>query len=211
MPKVAGLPDEMFKHAEEQEKKKHEETRSIKVFDDVISDQDNLFSWGYTEELMVTKGIDIKTRKPIVEYRQFKIKSVGMSELMEEIQNKAPVPPASLRAYKADSDVARQLGRKHDVVVYEVNEADPGFQRAKRKHETDSAFTIVLYGIAHDLKLNGEIVLNGSDITRPSVVVDQEKALQAVKNLGMSSEHFGMIVRNIRELTQEREAEEDLE
>ncbi len=197
---VPGIPMDIrqdFQNLEAEKKK--DSVQTIESLDDMT-----FFSWGYTTNLKLTRG-------ERVEYVRLKIKSVGVGQVIEEYQHKLPTPPATLQTYKADSEVARSLNQKHPVAVWSVNEADPGYLRLKQKHETEASQMILLHGLAYDFKgENGQEILRGANFDQPSEVIDSQAALRRLTKMGFSSEHFGQIVRSIRELTAEVEKQEDL-
>ena len=198
---VPGMPGDVL-----QDFKQHEEEKK-KDMSTIVETLDGMtfFSWGYTPPLKLTRGDK-------VEYKQLKIKSVGVGQVIEEYQHKLPIPPATLKTHKADSDVARSLNQKHSVVVWEINEADPAYLKLKQKHETEASQMILLHGLAYDLKGdNGETVLNGASLNEPSKVINPQAALARLANMGFSSNHFGQIVKAVRELTDEVEKQEDAE
>ena len=193
--------DEMDKAQEKSRQTANKEAAEIlESLDDV-----SFFSWGQTDPLKVTKGGQET-------YLRIKIKSLGISEIIEEMAANAPVPPAVMKTHKRDSEVARRLGFRHDTIVWERNEADPTFQKAQRDHEMKVSNMILLKGLAYDLKDEaGHVVLKGKDIHIPTEVIDAEAALRALKRLGFSSDHFTTIVNNINRLTKTQEERDDLE
>lgn len=203
MGEVMEVPSFMADMATDLQKRIETENKADEV--QVIENLDDfsMFSWGYTPELKITRdGVSRKIK--------FRIKSVGVSAIIEEYQHKMPVAPASLKTYKPETDVARGLGQKRAVVVWEVNEADPDYQMRKREHETRASQMILLHGLAYDLKgPDGNYVLKGSNINAPSEIIDTEKALMVLRKMGMSSEHFGLIVKAVRELTSEEQVVEE--
>jgi hypothetical protein len=160
------------------------------------------YSWGYSRPLKVTLGGEEK-------YLKLKIKSIGMTELMESLRKDAPKPPSSRKLIKKGTDVAKELGVKHDVMIYEQDEADPTYLRAVDDHNTKVSQMIVMQGLAYDLKLGDEVVLRGNDITKPNEVTDETKVLARFRQMGLSSEHFSTLVEDISDLTKSREAEEE--
>lgn len=196
-----GIPGDIAEDFRKIEEKKQEDSvKTIESLDDMT-----FFSWGYTAPLKLTRG-------DLIEKVRIKIKSVGVGQVIEEYQHKLPTPPATLKTYKADSDVARSLNVKHSVAVWSVNEADPDYLKMKQKHETEASQMILLHGLAYTLKGDGgEVVLEGGDLNNPSRVINPQAALLRLSRMGFSSEHFGQIVRSIRELTAEVEKQEDLE
>lgn len=175
-------------------------TKDAEILDSL--DDMTFYSWGYSRPLKVTLGGEEK-------HLRLKIKSIGMTELMESLRKDAPKPPSSRKLVKKGTDIARELGVKHDVIIYEQDEADPGYQRALDDHNTKVSQMIVMQGLAYDLKLDGEVVLRGNDITKPNEVTDETKVLRRFRQMGLSSEHFSTLVEDISALTKSREAEEE--
>lgn len=196
-----GIPEDVFSDIRSrQDEQKKAEVRVLDTLDDVT-----FFSWGYTSPLKVT--VNGKA-----EHRQLRIKSVGVGAVIEEYQHKMPTPPATMKTHKADSDVARALNKRHPIVVWEVNEADPQFLKDKQKHETEASQMILLHGLNYDLKdESGQVLISGKNPQEPSTIHNAPAALARLNRMGFSSEHFGQIVRAVRELTAEVEKQEDLE
>lgn len=200
---MADLDKEIVQKEEERAK------QDAKFVEDVADF--SLFSWGWTQPLKRTRSERDKkgNLKTEVEFFHLKIKSIGMSEVMEEWQNKMPSPPAMLKTYKKDSDVARQLGYKHDVVVWESNEADPAFQRERQRFNSELGKALLLHSLAYDLKDGDRLVLKGADMNEPNEVIDPGKALKVIfKKWGLTSEHFAAITSDVRKLTEAKEVEE---
>ena len=194
-----GIDPEVIKEHEDMEKRKSAEDARILTSADIGEDF-SLFSWGYSDPLKIT-------RKGKVEYIRIPIKSFGIADITEAYQANMPSPPATQKLFKKDSQEAREFGYKHDIMVMQVNEADPTYLEAKRKHDNELGQETVLRGIGFDLKWNGQIVLKGSDLTAPNEIVDRDLALKAFRRLGFTLSHFTSIVKSIRELTQDVEAE----
>lgn len=195
-----GISREVLRAAAEDEKREQAEAARLITLDE-LEENFSLFSWGYSDPLKVTKNG--KT-----EYIRVRIKSVGIAELMESYQAKMPSPPAMQKLMKKDSPEAKELGYKHDIMLMVVNQADPKYLEDQRKHDNEAGQEIVLRGWGHDLKWNGALVLKGSDMSSPNEVIDRDGALKAFKRLGLTAEHFSILVRNIRELTAEAEKSE---
>ena len=201
VPEVSQDFDEMDKA---QEKSRQEVKRAAAQVLDSLDDI-SFFSWGQTDPLKVTKG-------GTEHFHILRIKSLGVSEVIEEMAADAPTPPAVMKTYKRDSEVARRLGFRHDTMVWERNEADPTFLKAQRDHETKVSNKILLKGLAYDLKdETGRVVLKGKDIIQPTEIVDEAAALRALRRLGFATDHFATIVNNINRLTKAEEERSDLE
>lgn len=201
MPEVSRDFDEMDRAQEKSRQEiKREAAQVLESLDDI-----SFFSWGQTDPLKVTQGGQEK-------FHILLIKSLGVSEVIEEMAADAPTPPAVMKTYKRDSDVARRMGFRHDTVVWERNESDPIFLKAQREHETKVSNKILLKGLAYDLKdETGKVVLKGKDITKPTEIIDEAAALRALRRLGFATEHFTTIVNNIHRLTKAEEERTDLE
>lgn len=196
----------------EQREADQEQARLDAKFIESVDDDFSLFSWGWSQPLKRTrsemgKNGQINTK---VEYFRLKIKSIGMSEVMEEWQSKMPTPPATLKAYKKDSNVARQLGQKHEVVVWEINEADPSYQRERQRFNSELGKALLLHSLAYDLRdREGKLVLVGALLNQPNQVIEPEAALNIIFNKwGLTSEHFAAITNDVRKLTEAKEEQE---
>ena len=195
-----GISQDVLRAAAEEEKREQVDAAKIIDIED-ISEEFSLFSWGWSDPLKVTSN-------GVEERRRFKIKSVGIAELMETYQAKMPAPPASRKMIKRDTPEAREYGYKHDTLVYEINEADATYLEMKRQHDNEAGQEIVLRGIAYDLKYDGKIVMKGKDTRSPNEIIDREGTLKAFRRFGLTAEHFAILVKNIRELTAEAQAKE---
>lgn len=196
----------------EQREADQEQARLDAKFIESVDDDFSLFSWGWSQPLKRTRSEmgkkgQISTK---VEYFRLKIKSIGMSEVMEEWQSKMPTPPAILKAYKKDSDVARQLGQKHEVVVWEINEADPSYQRERQRFNSELGKALLLHSLAYDLRdREGKLVLVGALLNQPNQVIEPAVALNIIFNKwGLTSEHFAAITNDVRKLTEAKEEQE---
>ena len=155
----------------------------------------SLSSWGYTRPLKTTHGGEIS-------YIRLPIKSLGLSDVMEAVEIDRPMPPSFRKNYAKNTDVARSFTNgKHDVIVHEVDEGDPTYIVQMRHYNTRVAQMWVVYGLAADLYLAEELVLKGADTTKPNEVVDMDKAMKAIRRLGISQAHYGDIMEDIRLLT----------
>jgi len=207
-----GIGDGIMDIIKEQKESEKDRAAKDAKFIEIIDSGFSLFSWGWTQPLKrtrseVDKNGNISTK---VEYFRLKIKSMGMSEVMEEWQNRMPSPPAMLKTYKKDSDVARQLGYKHDVVIWESNEADPAFQRERNRFNSELGKALLLHSLAYDIvDENNRLVLKGSSLSEPNEIIDSQSALKVIFNRwGLTSEHFAVITADVRELTAAKEGEE---
>lgn len=193
---------DLMKDSQKLNKKKEKEQLEevVRIIDNIDEDF-SLSSWGYTSKLKITQGN--KT-----EYIQLRIKSVGVSDVIEETSKGLPRPPSVMKTYKRGSVEANQLGAKHDVVVREIDESDPGYLSMLEEHNRKSGQIIVLSGLAYDLKWKGEPVLEGADTTRPNKIIDQDGAIKALRRIGISGAHYSQILRDIRGLTEDVEEQQ---
>lgn len=207
-----GVDDGIMGIIEDQRKAEEEQTKLDAKFVESVDEDFSLFSWGWSQPLKRTRG-EMGKKGQVnakVEYFRLKIKSIGMSEVMEEWQSKMPTPPSMLKAYKKDSDVARQLGQKHEVVVWEINEADPSYQRDRQKFNSELGKALLLHSLAYDIKDRaGRLVLRGDSLNEPNQVIDSAAALDIIfSRWGLTSEHFAAITNDVRKLTEAKEEQE---
>lgn len=213
MTRPVGMGDGVMEIIKDQQAQEEEQARADAKMIESIDDDFGLFSWGWSSPLKRSRSeTDRKGNLATkVEYFRLKIKSVGLSEIMEEWQSKAPVAPAKQQVHKRNSDVARQLGAKHDVMVWEINEADPAFRKEQNKFNNEFGKAMLLHSLAYDLKDNsGRLVLKGASLSEPNEVIDAEAALTIIfKKWGITSEHFAAITGDVRKLTEAKEVQEE--
>lgn len=188
----------MGQEAQKQEQKKQLE-EVVRVIDSIGEDF-KLSSWGYTSRLKITKGDQ-------VEYVKLRIKSVGVADVIEQTQKGIPRPPSQMKAYKRGSAEANALGSKHDIVVREIDEANPDYLNLLEEHNRKSGQIIVLSGLAYDLTWDGRIVLEGSDFNNANRIIDQDAAIKALRRIGISGAHYSQILKDVRGLTEDVEEE----
>ena len=187
---VPGMQALVEDAKQQDDERRKEDARILTDFTDV-----SLSSWGYTRPLKMTHGTT-------VEHVRLPIKSLGLSDVMEAVELDRPMPSSFRKNYSKNTDVARAFTNgKHDVIVHEVDEGDPSYIQQVRRYNTRVAQMWVVYGLAADLYLDGELVLKGKDTTRPNEVVDMEKAMKAIRRLGISQSHYSDIMEDIRLLT----------
>lgn len=187
---VPGMQALIEDAKQQDEERRKEDAKILTDFKDV-----SLSSWGYTRPLKNTHGAT-------VEYIRLPIKSLGLSDVMEAVELDRPMPPSMRKTYSKNTDTARTFTNgKHDVIVYEVDEGDPTYIAQIRRYNTRVAQMWVVYGLAADLEYEGEVVLKGKDTTRPNEVVDMDKAMKAIRRLGISQSHYSDIMEDIRLLT----------
>ena len=199
MPKEALQYHEELK-AEKAEEVKKDLVRIIENFDDDFT----LSSWGYTSDLKITRGPEVQAIK-------LKIKSVGVADVIEQTGKNQPRPPSAMKAMKKGSQEANALGYKHDVIVREIDEADPGYLQLIEDHNRRSGQLIMLAGLAYNIdvpKGSGNFVLKGADINAPSDIIDPDGALKWLRARGITGSHYAQILKDIRGLTEDIEEQE---
>ena len=213
MSKPVGPGDSVMSIVQEQKASEEEQAKLDAKLIESIDDDFSLFSWGWSSPLKRTRGDKDKRGNLIakVEFFRLKIKSVGMSEIMEAWQEKAPIPPAKQVVHKKNSDAVRQLGLKHDTLMWDLNEADPVFQREKNKFNNEFGKAILLHALAYDIKdHSGKLVLRGDSLSEPNEVIDAEAALKIIfTRWGLTSDHFASITSDVRKLTEAKEVQEE--
>lgn len=197
-PAPVGIDPGLWKMAQESEATKKAEDAQV-----LTSLEGFTFtSWGYCDLKITRGGITQKIRVPI--------KSIGISDVTEALEQNAPTPPSSFDLFKKDTPEARGInGGRHDVKIQVINEADQHYLALRRKHEREVGQLFVMYGLALDVKdENGEVVIQGSNINIPTVITDRDKAIKALKRLGLSQTHYTELMTAIRNLTADVEEAE---
>lgn len=133
--------------------------------------------------------------------RSIPIQSTGISELVDSLEEEAPVPPA--KKYLADpedpnDEIAADLkiGRKKWIKIPDLT--DPEYMKAKEKHSQRVGIAVMFKGLAVEVK-----EANGA------IVTDNEIKMEIFKEMGLSSEQFSQIINDIRNLTQWTEEERE--
>ena len=182
-------------------KKEKEQLEEVVRIIDNIDEDFKLSSWGYTSRLKITQG-----KKK--EYIQLRIKSVGVADVIEETSKGMPRPPIQNIYYKKGTPEAQGFNSKIDVLVKVIDEGNEDYQRMMEEHNRKSGQIIVLSGLAYDLTWDGAVVLEGTNTEKPNHIVDQEKAILALRRIGISGSHYSQILRDIRGLTEDIEEQE---
>lgn len=199
------LPKEALQYHEEQkaekeQQQKHDLARIIDNFDDDFT----LSSWGYTSDLKITKGEEIQNIK-------LKIKSVGVTDVIEQTTKGQPHPPSVIKPYKKGTREAIALGSKYDVIVREIDESDPTYLQQIEEHNRRSGQLIMLAGLAYDIEVpkgSGNFVLRGADVNAHSDIINPDGALKWLRARGITGSHYAQILKDIRGLTEDIEEQE---
>jgi len=198
-PAPVGIDPALWKMAEES--KAVEKAQDAQVLTSL--DGFTFTSWGYSELKVTRGGEEQRIRIPI--------KSIGISDITEALEANAPTPPSMLKPYKKDTPEAKALTNgRYDVIVREIDEADPHYLALRRKHEREVGQLFVMYGIALDLKdpQTGEIVIKGAQMNEPNEIPNRQKAIDALRKLGLSQSHYTQLMTDIRKLTADVEEAE---
>ena len=118
------------------------------------------------------------------------IQSTGISELIDSFASNAPQPPVKNILVTPDSEMGRdlKLSRKEWIKIPDLS--DLAYIQAKEEHNTKVATAVLLKGMVVKIKdEKGEVVEN------------QDKQIEILKSMGMSSDQFAQIVGDIQSLT----------
>lgn len=126
------------------------------------------------------------------------IKSSGISELIDTFQNQAPTAPGRKAKVEKGSDMASDLGISKTQWVWISDYSDPDYIEAKQKYDSDLGIEIVLHGI--DLPIKDR---------EGNVVTERSKKISILRGMGISSEQFSQIVKDISSLTKWEDEKED--
>lgn len=203
---IPGLHPDVVKAFEEQKEDRASELEreAVKIVDNFDSDF-TLSSWGYTDELKVTRGAKILPFK-------LRIKAVGVQDVVERTDKKQPRPPSSYKTYKKNSPEANNAGANTALLVREVDYSDPAYMVAVDEHQRRSGQIVILAALAYDwYDKDGKLILRGADIDIPTEIIDEEACLQKLRSLRLTSTHLTTILKNVRDLTADEDRRENLE
>lgn len=202
---VAGIDPALVAYAKKEEATKiqSQEREAAKMLE-TLDEDFSLSAWGWTDELKITRGD--KT-----EHVRLRIKSVGVQDVIENTEKKAPRPPSSMKSYKKGSAEALALGSQQAVIVREVDYSDPGYMEALDAHNRRSGQIILLGALAYDWydpSDKNRLILKGADITIPNEIIDESKCLARLRRMGFTGPHYTIMLKNVRGLTEDEEARE---
>lgn len=140
------------------------------------------------------------------------IKSVGVSEVSDRIARKAPTPPTYKDYVKMGTEEAKALGLTHPKICIFENYSDPEYKEALRKHGQRTVYAAVLAGLAMDIEdADGRLVVEANGHNKPTKIVDEDRAIEILKEQGISNAQFDQLYEDIQHLTQREVARVDRE
>jgi len=127
-----------------------------------------------------------------------KIKSSGVSELIDEMRKKAPKPPIINVVVRPDDPAFRELGlsRKQHVKTFDLT--DPEYLETQAKWQSDMGLQIVLKGIDLPFKDREGILIE-----------DADRKVILLRKMGLTGEQFTQLVRDIQSLTKWQEEKDN--
>lgn len=126
------------------------------------------------------------------------IESTGISELIESFQNKAPIPPEKKCLVTPDSEIGKEMGLSMKKWVYLPDFTDEKYIKDREEHGSAIGMAIVLKGMSVPIK-----DADGTEIK------DEDKKIEILKEMGMSSEQFTQLASDITSLTKWTEEEKN--
>jgi hypothetical protein len=149
---------------------------------------DTFLSYGYSNVKVTKSGKVINVK--------LKIKSSGVTELIEEFKKKEPKPPTEEVRVMKDSDLGKQLKLTENRPVRMPNLADPKYVEALNEYESNLGIAILQKGL--DVTMYSK---EGKEIT------DSDKKIAILKSMGMSGPQFTQVIQDIRNMTEWTEEE----
>jgi len=127
------------------------------------------------------------------------IKSSGVSEMIDEFEReKKPMPPKKRELIKKDSDMGKEMRLSKNEWVFVFDFTDETYLSETEKYQRDLGLKVVMMGI--DLPIKDR---EGNDI------MDDNRRLQILKDMGLTGEHLSQLVKDIQALTQWQEDREN--
>ena len=129
------------------------------------------------------------------------IQSTGISELMDALANKAPAPPPANVLLdpedKTNSMVADYgITRKQWVKIPDYSNEE--YIKSTGTHHRDIGIAIMLKGLSIEIR-----------DTKGDIISDPDRKVEILKDMGMSTSHFGQMSEDIQNLTEWTEEERE--
>ena len=118
------------------------------------------------------------------------IKSSGVDEVIRNFERKKPRPPIINVVVKPGDSAFKDLNlnRKQHIKTFDFT--DEAYLDEVEKYSSQLGLQIVLQGI--------NVVLKDKE---KNIIEDDDRKISVLRNMGLSSEHFTQLVRDIRNLT----------
>jgi hypothetical protein len=195
-----SVMDEGIRNAAEEEMSQEEivdgkleekEYKSEVHVSELVEDEDVFLSTGKSKVKVTKDGV--------VRALVFKIKSTGVSDLVDRFNKKAPTPPVHKEIVEPGSEIGKQLGLRQKKWVRMPDLADPGYIDALAKHNEDLGMAILLQGL--------DVVFKNKE---GNVVTDSDEKIRIMKEQEMTGHQFTQVINDIQDLTRwNEEATED--
>lgn len=161
-------------------------------------------AWSYANLKVVRAGKQKTIKVPI--------KSIGIIDIIERLARSAPTPPRKTTVLRKDSPEGRSLGLKHDRMVEIEDQLDEKYRKENRDFEINSAYKIVLHGLAMDILSDAGVhVVRANDEHSATEVLDETMAIDILKKSGLTHDHIQQLAKDIKNLTYQEEARIDQE
>jgi len=126
------------------------------------------------------------------------IQSIGIPELMENLNKNRPKPPSKQLQVKKNTELAKELGLQMNCVVQILDYSDENYQKEIQKYNEEEGWDILLKGICIDFEDEAG-----------NKIADNGCKKEILKNSGLTNNHMLQIVNDINSLTSNMEASAD--
>lgn len=160
------------------------------LISELVENQNLFDSSGYSVLKVTKSGVTKKLKLPI--------KSTGVAEFQAELSGKAPRPPVRFETIKKGSKEGQLLGLRHDRMVQIFDETDEAYINAFEEHNQNFIWRVVVFAI--------DLAWTKADGAKAKTF---EEKRQILKTNGLTMHHATRIFRDVQNLTQLREDQED--
>lgn len=126
------------------------------------------------------------------------IKSIGLADIMEEMDRNAPKPPVIMKKIYRESEEGRQMGLLKDQVVRVHDHTDAAYLEELSVWSEKRAWSLLVLGLDVEFSDKG-----GNGVTDPDAIV------AGLKKAGITGHQRDRIVKDISALTRITEEEAD--
>jgi len=126
------------------------------------------------------------------------IKSIGIAELQNELEQTMPRPPSRMEVIAPDSDIGKKMEIKEDTPMRVHDLTDEKYIKESAEYSRDFVWRMIIPAL--DLTFQDEA---GNEITG---YAEKKKALQ---DAGISGHHLDALMKAVQDLTKAREDKAD--
>jgi hypothetical protein len=156
----------------------------------IVRGKTSFLSRGFCSLVVFSDGEEIQVDLPI--------KSIGIMDLQQKMEEDAPSPPSKLEVIKKDSDIGKQMGLEEDTPMRTFDLTDEKYLSELQEYQQDYLWRTVIQAL--DVEFEDE---------EGNKIVEYGAKKKALQDTGISGHHLDTLMIAIRDLTKAREVKAD--